>query len=1576
MTVHVSGERIDAVLAQLRAEEPLEHDASQRALLRYEIAHLEESRGDAKAAASEYLAAFELAPEFREPLHALARMMLSRTSDDRSTSKLLETLVGAAGDPAEATTALWELAAYRAEVQGDLAGARECLERALAADPSHVASWLSLEMVAAKAGDVAARLRAVEARAQLATDPTVQGTLLIEMARLFGDLGDSVRSLALLEQAAKLDGRARYRALLALEGVVRETRDVELQAIVLERQAELVVAALADPVRGDRDGVPRNVRLVAHAVDAWLRAAELRRRNGDAWGATTALNAAAARIAGDPLIVRMQIAAADAASDSALALQIAMDAVEGGAGGAAGAALWVRIGLAAESEGRHADAAEAYAKALVLDPTNAVAEAQRLPALLVMDDGTPLARAYETYARRATGEEAQPLWLVVAFAWGARNGNAVEAQRALDACIQAGMTAADAASYARCFAAIASNWPWYEEATARALAHATDPRSRAVLGFELGRARLLRDDAEGAEAAFSDAVAGDGATAWLGRVLAAYTGSPLRPRARAVARVAELPSDADLGRGLLCVASWLALREGAPARAVEWLSKEHERAPQDVVVAMLLAEALRRHDPGAAARVVARHAAEVTEPALAGSLFIEAGLLHWRAGNRSDAVAAFESAVEPAPLAARRALAWALRAAAPDERAVRRRVAELEEDGDTDRAVGALERFGLGVLEKGGEADAWAALEQLDDLDPGGDIALATALARLLWASESIEDGPFATALERIEPLGGGAARLVRAERYRRARFLEDDAKTALGAARAWAKDEPALYTALAWLSAAAAAKDSASEVDARRAVARHLEGEPRVQVLASAAVVATVEGHADAIGIFDVDSSAARLLNLELALPGVSPARRASALGRLGDALGDDARRQAARLGAWSELARGAFERAKDAFFGLCREDVSDLAAWEGLRAAAEGLDDHVTQGAALLQIGSLVRDDREGAELLERAGITLLERTAAHAEAEEAFSKALARDPKRALSFEKLFRRLRQRNEDELLLAMIAKRIAVTDDTAELTRMYWERARVQRRRGDIPGALAALENVTELEADHVGALALLGEIRINKARSYVEAGKDAKKEFAEAAPVLARLAATATAPEQQRRVSAVAAADVYEKQLDQGETAFAVLMRLHADGLSTLAVRERIARLAGRLGKWAEAASSLEELMEQRDSSSGRADAARLAMAIHRDKLKASQGAERAAARVLQEEPDDPDAIEVVLRAPLESLRPLVLNQGRAALERSLAAHPMDARRLRVLGELVGSAGHFDAQRAVLGALSAVVLPDEAMRQTLLRLDTRVSQVPAIALDDRALGTICDPEDEGPVAELFAVIAEVVSTALGPSLRSEGIGKKDRLEPGDPLRVEVARWMGAVGFDDFQLYLGGRRRNGVSGVASDIPTIIVGTEFQTPLDAASRAAVAREAFALRRGITAVLHNDDHTIASVVASVSNEVGVSMTSPPYAIFKEVDRAIRNSMNRKIRKTAAELCAQIVETGADTATWLAAARRSIDRMSLVAAGDAATVIDAVIGSRGTPGRATFQSDTRAKSLLRFAVSPEYLQLRRRLGMGMS
>ena len=102
-------------------------------------------------------------------------------------------------------------------------------------------------------------------------------------------------------------------------------------------------------------------------------------------------------------------------------------------------------------------------------------------------------------------------------------------------------------------------------------------------------------------------------------------------------------------------------------------------------------------------------------------------------------------------------------------------------------------------------------------------------------------------------------------------------------------------------------------------------------------------------------------------------------------------------------------------------------------------------------------------------------------------------------------------------------------------------------REAGDREGALTALENVTLLEPDHVGALALAGEI-------YLTSGK-----LPEAAEKLARLSTLSEAPTKQRLMSGVAAVDIYENKLGEAGKARDILDGLYRAGLSTLPGRRQ---------------------------------------------------------------------------------------------------------------------------------------------------------------------------------------------------------------------------------------------------------------------------------------------------------------------------------------------------------------------------------------------------------------------------------
>jgi tetratricopeptide (TPR) repeat protein len=768
----------------------------------------------------------------------------------------------------------------------------------------------------------------------------------------------------------------------------------------------------------------------------------------------------------------------------------------------------------------------------------------------------------------------------------------------------------------------------------------------------------------------------------------------------------------------------------------------------------------------------------------------------------------------------------------------------------------------------------------------------------------------------------------------------------------------------LEWLAAAQAADDRDEEINAREALIPHLEGEARVAVAASTAIARLLHVPG-AQPLLRAKSATAALLNLELALPGSDPSKRAVALRGVGVALGADAQAQAARMAAWSDLAGGAFGDAQKAFKALSDDDPEDLVAWEGLRAASAQLGDHTTRGIALARLGNLCQDDERSAELWEQAGLVLLDYTEAHADAEIAFQRALERDVTRGVAFDKLFRRVRARKDNDRLLQLIDLRLKVTDDTSEIIKMYWERARVYRDKGDNDRALSCLKDVTILEPDHVGALALAGEIAIKKG------------DFAEAAPFLAKLATLDGAPKKQRLLSGIAAVDLYEKKLGQPDKSLGVLSQLYRDGLSTLKVRERLARTAAKVGNWDEAVRILERLMEERDQSAGRAEAARLAMAIYRDKLRQPSRAAKAVGRLLSEVPDDRESLELLLTADVsDALKSSAVPKAKQLILQSLADAPFDRPRVELLANIAALQKEPNLRRAALGVALALGNEDSDAKVAIAELDARAVKEPQIVLNATSVQAIADPDDIGPIPLMLAIAAPAVSEAMGPNLKSEDLGRKNRVDSAHPVRAEVARWMGALGFGEFQVYVGGREPTAVKGVSEDEPVLVVGSGIATPLDIASRLAVAREVFALRRGTTCVMYNDDNTVASIVVAICQDAGVQVADPPYAVFREIQRRIKKAMSRKIRNQIRELCQQIVQSGQDAHDWAGAARRSIDRMALIAAGDAGGVLDAAIGPPGSAARLAMSKDVRAKSLLSFALSSEYLELRQKLGMGVA
>jgi len=328
-----------------------------------------------------------------------------------------------------------------------------------------------------------------------------------------------------------------------------------------------------------------------------------------------------------------------------------------------------------------------------------------------------------------------------------------------------------------------------------------------------------------------------------------------------------------------------------------------------------------------------------------------------------------------------------------------------------------------------------------------------------------------------------------------------------------------------------------------------------------------------------------------------------------------------------------------------------------------------------------------------------------------------------------------------------------------------------------------------------------------------------------------------------------------------------------------------------------------------------------------------------------------------------------------ARTALREAVAAQPTDVPAIRRLVRVARSLQDQPLQQAALGALVCLGSADSQADSTFAQLAAKGARTPQVAISEAALRAILAPGDSGPIADLFALLGPTLAVALGPNLAASGVGRRDKVDPrsGIALRNEIAAWAGALGIREFDLYVGGNDAAAVQGIPGETPALVVGTGVNAPLSPIARSRVARELLAIVRGTTVARWRDDVTMAAIVVAACKLAEVRIDHPPYAVLAEIERLIGKEIARKTRKALPDVCRAIVAQGADAREWTKHALASQDRIAVLASGDPSIVLSDVLSvpvdrlGRSVPG------DARAQELLRFVLSPQYLDLRKSLGL---
>lgn len=1548
-------------IGRLRVEAEVTSDDEQKAALLLELGVLHELGRDDHSAAKDLLGSINLGSALREPLERLIGLIERRRSF-KNLGKLLDRLGRIASNRGEIFRAQVARGDYLTDYQDDWGEALVAYEAALSAEPGSALGWLDLQLLAGKKQDRTLAARALTERVHLAKDPEYRALLRLELASIQAQLGERAVAQRQLELVIHEASPQCFSALRELERLARSEADEALVSSCLEKQAQWIEEALLSQVRGAELGVPARYCSAEAAADAWLRAATCR-PDKNVLAQLPLFARAEAHVPESVPVAYAHLLALEETLDLPGALAVAQRLLESpSVRSATRAALTLRVANAALSEGQVHAALAALEAALKADPECIPARALQLNLLQQTERSEELAAAIESLADLLPNGAAKVRqFLLAAFVWAYSARNTDAAKAALSQAAAAGAPALTCARVARTLAALAADPNWEREAMARLLKTTGAEELPSTLLQLTRRAWLSGDERVASE--MLQVLGSEASGRFLSGVLAAY--GELGDGAQALSQLADQCEEPEHAAALRQVVAYRRFRAKEYEAAALVLTELQERSPADPIVAQQLASALTaRAEPRRAARALAVAAEAHGHQDVAQALFVQAALLCWRGDDREVALKYLEKAQQANPEGSSELLSWALRAARPDVPEARRRALIAAQATTEASALATLERFSLEVGLQSHKADATQALDQFD-AQGGGEVAAAVALARALWPDAAGHQ----EALRSLESRSAAGVRVARAVAFMRARAeLNPDPELLLELAALWA-ETGSLPAALEWLAAAQAAGRVEQEVRAREAVAKHLRGEAEAALLAGGALVDTLEGRKSREPLSGALPQA-RLTNVELATPGCDPARRSQALLELGDLAGEEVQAHSSLLIGYNLLALGDAERALRSFRLAVEHFPSDLTAFEGLRDAAVRLADEKSEAEACFRLGQLTADSGRAADYFRRAATLYLDRLGQADLGYAALSDAVRLDVNDAESFSRLFRRQRDQKAHAAVLELAARRLNVTRDAKEITKLYWERARAQRALKNPAEALEELLSVRMLEPEHVGAMALAGEIYLTNGQLEL------------AAKELSDLAAHPDAPAEQRLMSGMAAVDLYETKLDDLDRALKVLAVLKQAQLSTLPVRERLARAAAKSEHWEVAANLLEELMGERETRQGRMEAARLALAIRRDRLGAPADAQRACQRLLEECPDDAEAIDLLLEGVFDEQHTQnLLTVAKDALVASLQALGVDdddsvTERVARLARVAESLEDLSLRQASLGVLVSLGVSTPEIREELRALDQRAQRHPQTAISKGLLPAILDPADRGPLAELLLCVAPSLSEVLGPTLKSLEVGRKQRVRAQDasPVWSELAHWAGAFGLGDFELYVGGAKPFGMS-LVRDGGTLqfVMGEELRAPFNPALRQRLAKAVFSAARGTDVLLSREPVDVAALCVALCRVGEVRLSGPEYALTGEFERLLNKALPRRIKKELPALARRVAAEAQEPLGWVRAAFTSLQRVGALAVGDPSWVVLSPDERETTERSADPQTDPIRRSVLSFSLSPEFQQLRQQLGL---
>ncbi len=645
-----------------------------------------------------------------------------------------------------------------------------------------------------------------------------------------------------------------------------------------------------------------------------------------------------------------------------------------------------------------------------------------------------------------------------------------------------------------------------------------------------------------------------------------------------------------------------------------------------------------------------------------------------------------------------------------------------------------------------------------------------------------------------------------------------------------------------------------------------------------------------------------------------------------------------------------------------LVEELPSDPALCGVLRLVAEKTGRPDLEAHCTVELAKLEKKTQRSSDLWERAGFLYQDILDDEQRAEECFNAALVHVPGRPLSFERLYRIAKQKGDRPRQVELLNARLVTAESRDLKVELLWEKARYCRMLGNRSASLRSTIELLRIDPTHLPSMALAAELHL------------VNEHWEDAALSLRDVAMHPSVEEEQRRSAGLHAADLFEK-VGRPRDAVELIENLKELGLSDQNAQEKQARALARTEDWGAAYAAFKDLNEKEDSIDKRIESAQMMLAIQRDHLRQPADLREAVRRVLRDAPLDADALEVALRVGLDQEdKKHLLQAAREESRSQLRRDPLNQSEIKRLSELCHEGGDDELERVALGTRALLGTLPSALAARLQTLAEAINDQPREAWTQNELATILPEELASPVAVFAQILGRRLTLELEADLEARGVNGMMRFDEfsGNPVREEIAPWATALGISDFELFVGGRDSESISGLQLDLPTLIVGKNVELPFGLQERARLVSLLVAMKAGLC-VYASQPTEITTLWLRAAVDVADPSAQESPALVDELSREeqeIRSHLNEHLTaEEKAELKEILDEVGSareSVFTLPSAVQKAGLRLAAIITGDPSIV-------RALPDLIPADEQERAQAmgdLIDFCLSNEFRAARQK------